>query len=144
MSYQDDTPPKGVPFYPDTGRRYDTLFASKKMIGWVRNFSSNIKKIGPARFLIYLGFILIPLSNSVSVFKWNRGPEASSMVTRPDYPFGTALLLTGLVLIFLGPWLSKGPFVQRLAVFGITFAVFMIYMIPMTILFVGSGVPFQD
>lgn len=107
-------------------------------------FFSHIKSLGLARFVIYLGFILIPLSNTVALAEWNRDPAASMTITRPDYPIGTSLLLTGLALIFLGPWLTRGTLLRRLAVFGITLGVFLVYMVPMTVLFVESGVPFQD
>lgn len=109
-------------------------------------FFSQIESVGPARFAIYLGFILIPLSNAVAVTEWNRDrdPAASATIIRPDYPIGNFLLLTGLTLIFLGPWLARGTFLRRLAVFGITVGVFLVYMVPMTVLFVESGVPFQD
>ena len=105
---------------------------------------SNINSVGPARFVIYLGFILVPLSNTVSVAEWNRDPAASMSSARPDYPVGDFLLVTGLLLIFLGPWLARGTFLRRFAVFGITVGSFFVYMIPLTAIFVESGVPFQD
>ncbi len=116
------------------------------MIGWLRKFSSNLKKVGPARFLIYLGFILVQLSEWVYAFQSDRDPEAfsrSMLNGRPEYPYVEPLFLSGLVLIVLGPWLSKGSFVQRLTVFWITLWVFMLYMIPMGIHLIESGVPLQ-
>ncbi|MEZ5300895.1 MAG: hypothetical protein R3F11_09620 [Verrucomicrobiales bacterium] len=114
------------------------------MVKGTPSFFSQIESVGPARYLIYLGFILVPLSNTISVVEWHRDPFASMTVTRPDYPVGTSLLLTGLILIFSGPWFASGSFVRRLAVFGITMGVFLFYMIPMAVLFIATGVPLQD
>lgn len=108
------------------------------------NLSSQIERIGTARYLIYLGFILIPLGNLVDLFAWNRDPSPPSLYMRPSYPVGGALGIIGIVLVFVGPWVSKGRFMQRLSVFGMTCAIFFLFMIPMTILLVLTGVPFQD
>ncbi len=98
-----------------------------------------------ARYFIYLGFACIPLANTVAVIFWSLDEsDRGHSYFRPAYAAGNILLIVGMGLVLISPWFTTGSFGKRLQVWLITGLCFPIFMIPMALLFLATGVPVGD
>ena len=104
-----------------------------------------INSIITAKQLTCMGFLLIPISNMIVVLEWwiDKGGYPGK-IRYESYPIGNFMMFIGILLIFVSPWLSTESFKKRfLTWIGICF-LFILYMIPMILLFFRTGTPFQD
>lgn len=94
----------------------------------------------PARYFIYLGFILFPFANLVSVVVWALDPAANPAANRPEYPIANCLMVSGLALVLIAPWFLPHRFGTRFAIWALTLVAFLIYLIPLYLLWISTGV----